>query len=103
VLPAFQVVDANRPLDDVVDDVIGRIIAFEAARAAALDETAPTSPEADAGEGPPQGLHGPADRPSSTVNVPHDTEAHVAAAADLIADLPVVVPLEGAPEPSGAA
>jgi thymidylate kinase len=103
VLPAFQVVDADRPLDDVVDDVVGRIIAFEAARTAALDEAAPTSPEPDAGEAPPQALPGPADRPSSTVNVPHDTEAHVAAAADLIADLPVVVPLEGAPEPTGAA
>jgi thymidylate kinase len=28
VLPAFQVVDADRALDDVVDDVVGRILAF---------------------------------------------------------------------------
>ncbi|HEX7223715.1 MAG TPA: hypothetical protein VF231_10705, partial [Candidatus Limnocylindrales bacterium] len=81
----------------------GRIIGFEAARAAGLAETAPTRTEPGAAEGPLQALDGATDRPSSTVNVPHDTEAHVAAAADLIADLPVVVPLEGAPEPTGAA
>lgn len=28
VMPAFQVVDADRPVGDVVDDVVGRIVAF---------------------------------------------------------------------------
>lgn len=28
VMPAFQVVDANRPVGEVVDDVVGRIVAF---------------------------------------------------------------------------
>ncbi len=30
VLPAFQVVDANRPVGEVVDDIVGRIVAFVA-------------------------------------------------------------------------
>jgi thymidylate kinase len=28
VMPAFQIVDANRPVGEVVDDVVGRIVAF---------------------------------------------------------------------------
>lgn len=28
VLPAFEVVDANRPVSEVVDDIVGRIVAF---------------------------------------------------------------------------
>jgi hypothetical protein len=28
VLPAFEIVDANRPVDEVIDDVVGRIVAF---------------------------------------------------------------------------
>jgi hypothetical protein len=30
VLPAFQVVDADRPVDEVIDDVVSRIVAFVA-------------------------------------------------------------------------
>ena len=30
VMPAFQIVDANRPVGEVVDDVVGRIVAFVA-------------------------------------------------------------------------
>jgi thymidylate kinase len=28
VLPAFEIVDANRPVSEVIDDVVGRIVAF---------------------------------------------------------------------------
>lgn len=101
VLPEFQVVDANRPLDEVVDDVVARIVAFEAARTAGVPETAPTDigPIA-AGEGP-DALE--AVEPPGAADIPHDTEAHVAAAADLAGDLRVVLPLDASVEPTGAA
>ncbi len=103
VLPEFQVVDANRPLDDVVDDVVARIVAFEAARTAGLPQATLTAMDASGRDGAPQPLDRASDPPGGTADIPHDTEAHVAAAADLVADPPFVLPLEGAPEPSGAA
>ena len=46
VLPAFQVVDANRPVSEVVDDVVERIVAFATATtpvgARAVTQDAPT-------------------------------------------------------------
>jgi hypothetical protein len=98
VLPAFEVVDANRPVADVVEDVVARIMAFEAARVAGLTPDTPvvaetTAPSVAAADEPP-GLDPAADPPAGGSAAP-DTEAHVAAAADVAGDLLVALPLDG--------
>jgi hypothetical protein len=45
VMPAYQVVDADRPLGEVVDDVVGRIVAFVGGPTRAEASGQPNEPE----------------------------------------------------------
>jgi thymidylate kinase len=45
VMPAFQVVDADRPVGEVVDDVVGRIVAFVGGPTRADTSGQPNEPE----------------------------------------------------------
>lgn len=79
VLPAFEVVDADRPVDEVVDDVVGRIVAFRAARSAGVagrSETESAAPDAPA-----------------VTDRPLDAEAQIAAAVEA-ADLRAIPSLD---------
>jgi hypothetical protein len=50
VMPAFDVVDADRPIDDVVEDVVARIVAF--VNGSAAPAAGPTATEATPDEMP---------------------------------------------------
>jgi thymidylate kinase len=107
VLPAFQVVDANRPVEVVAEDVVARIVAFETARINGL--VAPgaetMSAPADAAETDgPRALERAAIAPMGAAGAPaaDDVEGHDVPATDLLGDLRAVLPLDPSVEPSGA-
>jgi hypothetical protein len=78
-MPAFQVVDADRPVGEVVDDVVGRIVAFVLGGPIPADTSGhPSEPE---GLNEPRALDEPEPAP-----VPAPTVELAAA----VAQLPIV-------------
>jgi thymidylate kinase len=107
VLPEFQVVDANRPVDVVADDIVARIVAFESTRINGLvppaADSPPATPHVTSADGP-GALDRAASAPIDTVGdlAAMDTEGHDVAPTDLVGDLRAILPLDASVEPSSA-
>ena len=70
VLPAFQVVDADRPVGEVVDDIVGRIVAFVSGGTSDGDTSGQAKGAASAGTQPEPRRPAPVDELAASIGQP---------------------------------